>query len=57
MARYMVRRQDDGKFCVWDTKTDKPAEEADGALRYINLQVDEALDCANSLNLNKAKNS
>jgi hypothetical protein len=38
----------DGHQCVWDTKMDQPAE-AD-ARRYVDLQLDEALDCALSLN-------
>jgi hypothetical protein len=56
MTKYMVRRQENGKFCVWDTMMDKPAEEASGDLRYIDLQLDKALDCAGSLNRDKAKN-
>jgi hypothetical protein len=53
MVRYVVRRQDNGEYCIWDTKTDKPAE-VDGR-RYINLQFDEAIDQARPLNA--AKNS
>jgi hypothetical protein len=56
MTRYVVRRQENGKFCVWDTEKDKPAEEAGGDLRYSDLQLGEALDCAASLNTDKAKN-
>jgi hypothetical protein len=56
MTRYIVRRQENGNFCVWDTTTDKPAEEASGELRYIDLQLDKAFDCARSLNRDKAKN-
>ena len=56
MTRYMVRRQKNGKFSVWDIMMDKPAEEASGDLRYIDLQLDKALDCAGSLNRDKAKN-
>jgi hypothetical protein len=57
MTRYLVRRQKDGMFCVWDSTTDKPAEEADGGLRYISLQLGEALDYAGDLNRDRAKNS
>jgi hypothetical protein len=53
MVRYVVRRQENREYCVWDTKTDKPTE-ADGRC-YINLQFDEALDHAQWLN--RAKNS
>jgi hypothetical protein len=34
--------------CVWDTKIDQPAE-ADRR-RYVDLQLDEATECAVSLN-------
>jgi hypothetical protein len=54
MVRYVVRRQENREYCVWDTKTDKPAE-ADGGC-YINLQFDEALDHAQSLNREKNSN-
>jgi hypothetical protein len=47
-ARYMVRRQENGKYCIWEGKTDKPAE-ADGQC-YVNLHFDEAIDRAISLN-------
>jgi hypothetical protein len=42
--------------CVWDNLTDKPAEEANGDLRYIDLQLDKAFDYARFLNRDKAKN-
>jgi len=54
MTRYIVRRQENGNFCVWDTRKDKPAEEADGDLRYIDLKLDKAFDFARSLNRDKA---
>ena len=53
MAKYVVRRQENGEYCIWNTNTDKPAEADDR--RYINLQFDEAIDHARSLNA--AKNS
>jgi hypothetical protein len=56
MTRYIVRRQENGIFCVWDNLTDKPAEEASGDLRYIDLQLDKAFDYARFLNRDKAKN-
>lgn len=49
MRRYVVRRQENHReYCVWDAKMDQPAE-AD-ARCYVDLQLDEALDCALSLN-------
>jgi len=55
MTRYIVRRQENGHFCVWDTTTDKPAEEAHGELRYIDLQLGKAFDFARSLNRDRAE--
>ena len=55
MTRYIVRRQENGDFCVWDNTTDKPAEEVDGeVLRYIDLKLDKAFDFARYLNRDKA---
>jgi hypothetical protein len=48
MARYMVRRQENGEYSVYDAETDKPVE-ADGK-PCINLKFDEALDRADILN-------
>ena len=48
MARYMVRRQENGEYSVYDTETDKPVE-ADGK-PCINLKFNEALDHADILN-------
>ena|SRR6476661_8326316 len=53
MRRYVVRRQENRQYCIWDTKTAQPAE-ADGR-RYVNLQFDEALNFVELLN--GAKNS
>jgi len=53
MRRYVVRRQENRQYCIWDTKTDRLAE-ADGR-RYVNLQFDEALNFVELLN--GAKNS
>ena len=47
--RYRVRRQSDGNWCVWDTKTDKPAETPHG-MRHVNLRQDEAIEEAEALN-------
>jgi hypothetical protein len=47
--RYRVRRQSDGNWCVWDTKTDKPAETPHG-VRHVNLRQDEAIEEAEALN-------
>jgi hypothetical protein len=46
LARYMVRRQENGEYSVYDTETDKPAE----ADRKRNLKFYKALDRAESLN-------
>ena len=48
LARYMVRRQENGEYSVYDTETDKPAEAA--GKPCINLKFNEALDHAESLN-------
>ena len=56
-TRYIVRRRENDMFCVWDTTTDKPAEEAGGDLQYTDLQPDKAFDCARTLNRDRAKNS
>ena len=48
MRRYVVRRQENRDYCVWDVETDRPAE-ADGR-RYVDLPLDEALDFAAQLN-------
>jgi len=39
LARYMVRRQDDGRYCIWDHMTKRPAE--DGDRRYIDLDFED----------------
>jgi hypothetical protein len=48
MARYAIRKQDDGLYCVWDTETDSPAEAHD--FRYVNLRWDEAEEARDELN-------
>jgi hypothetical protein len=49
-GRYAVRRQDNGEYCIWDTRTDAPCKvEADGK-PYTNLHFDEAIDRAILLN-------
>jgi hypothetical protein len=40
LARYMVRRQENGEYAIYDTETDKPAE-TDGK-RRVNLKFYEA---------------
>lgn len=54
IARYNVRRQQNGEYCVWDAKTHEPAE-ADSR-RHINLQFDDAIDRAASLNRDRDSN-
>ena len=41
-------------FCVWDTTTNKPAEEASD-LVYIDLKLDKAFECTQTLNRDKPK--
>jgi hypothetical protein len=53
MARYVVRRQENGDYSVYDTETDKPAEAA--GKRCIDLKFYESLDHADFLN--RAQNS
>jgi len=48
LARYMVRRQDDGRYCIWDHMTKRPAE--DGDRRYIDLDFEDALKLVRPLN-------
>ena len=48
MAIYMIRREENGEYAVYDSKTGKPAE-VDGK-RCINLKLNEALDQAETLN-------
>ena len=47
-ARYMVRRQSNGLYCVWDHNSERPARD-DGALCEA-LSFDNALELAKSLN-------
>src|SRR3984893_494828 len=47
--RYRVRRQSDGNWCVWDTKTDKPARTPTG-VRHVILQQGVASEEAEAIN-------
>lgn len=46
----MARRQDNGKYCVRDNKTDAVAVTADSQSRYENLGFNQALDATIELN-------
>jgi hypothetical protein len=48
-SRYVVRRQDDGKYCIWDTTTDAAVSANEPSL-YENLGFNEAIDAAIELN-------
>ena len=47
-SRFVTRRQNDGKYCVWDYQTGAVA--ADSQDRYENLGLDQAIDAATDLN-------
>jgi hypothetical protein len=47
-ARYMVRRQSDGRYCVWDHTSKRPAK--DNGTACEALSFDNALELAKSLN-------
>jgi hypothetical protein len=49
-SQFVVRRQDNGEYCVWDSKTDAVAQIANGQIRYENLEFNNALDQALELN-------
>lgn len=50
VSRFAARRQDNGKYCVWDNKTDAVAVTADSQSRYENLGFNQALDATIELN-------
>jgi hypothetical protein len=49
-SRFVVRRQDNGEYCVWDNKTDAVAQMANSNIRYENLEFNQALDAAREVN-------
>jgi len=49
-SRFVTRRQNNGEYCVWDTKTDAVAQTANSQRRYENLEFNQALDGAEELN-------
>jgi hypothetical protein len=49
-SRFVVRRQDNGEYCVWDTKTDAVAQTENSEIRYESLEFNQALDAAKELN-------
>jgi hypothetical protein len=50
VSRFVARRQNDGKFCVWDNQTGAVAQPVSGQARYENLGFDQAIDSALELN-------
>jgi hypothetical protein len=49
-SRFVTRRQNDGRFCVWDYKTGAVAQAANGQARHENLGFNQAIDAAIELN-------
>lgn len=49
-SRFVVRRQDNGEYCVWDNRADAVAQTEDSQIRYESLEFNQALDAAAELN-------
>jgi hypothetical protein len=49
-SRFVVRRQDKDKYCVWDKKTNAVAQSADSQIRNDSLEFNKAIDMALDLN-------
>jgi hypothetical protein len=49
-SRFMVRKQDNGEYCVWDNKADAVAQTENSEIRYESLEFNQALDAAKELN-------
>jgi hypothetical protein len=49
-SRFVVRRQDNGEYCVWDNKADAVAQTESSQIRYEGLEFNQALDAAKELN-------
>jgi hypothetical protein len=49
-SRFVVRRQDNGEYCVWDNKADAVAQTENSQIRYESLEFNQALDAAKELN-------
>jgi hypothetical protein len=49
-SRFVTRRQNNGKYCVWDYRTDAVAQTVDSQIRYENLEFNQAIDGAVELN-------
>jgi hypothetical protein len=47
VSRFVVQRQNDGKYCVWDHQT-RAVANLDS--RYENLEFNQAIDAAIELN-------
>ena len=50
VSRFVARRQDNSKYCVWDNKIGAVAQTANGQGRYENLGFSQAIDAAIELN-------
>jgi hypothetical protein len=49
-SRFMVRKRDNGEYCVWDNKADAVAQTENSQIRYESLEFNQALDAAKELN-------
>jgi hypothetical protein len=49
-SRFVVRRQDNGEYCVWDNKADTVAQTESSQIRHESLDFNQALDAAKELN-------
>ena len=50
VSRFVARRQNDGRFCVWDYKTSAVARTVNSQIRHENLGFSQAIDAAMELN-------
>jgi hypothetical protein len=49
-SRFVVRRQNNDKYCVWDNNTNAVAQSADSQIRNDSLEFNKAIDTALELN-------
>jgi hypothetical protein len=49
-SRFVVRRQDNGEYCVWDNKADTVAQTESSQIRCENLEFNQAFDAVRELN-------
>jgi hypothetical protein len=50
ISQFVTRGQNDGKYCVWDSKTGAIAQAVNSPIRYENLAFGQAIDAAIELN-------